>query len=66
MPTPTNAGLALHPTEKLIRIRAAYRRLLGQMVRDPGATVARDNVRGYLAEIEQALAERAGGEAVAA
>jgi len=58
MPNPTNAGLDLLGTDALIRRRAAYRRLLGQLLRDPGTAVARENVRRYLGEIAAALAER--------
>ena len=58
MQTPTNAGLDLLGTDALIHRRTAYRRLLGQLLRDPGNAVARENVRSYLAEIAAALAER--------
>ncbi len=54
----TNAGFALLPTDRLIHRRTAYRRLLGQLLRDPSQAVAREHVRRYLAEIAAALGER--------
>jgi len=58
MPNPTNAGLDLLGTDTLFSARKSYRRLLGQLLRDPGTAVARENVRRYLAEIAGALAAR--------
>jgi len=63
MQTPSNAGLDLLGPDALIHRRTAYRRLLGQLLRDPGTAVARENVRSYLSEIAAALAEREGAVA---
>ena len=60
---PTNSGLHLHDTPGLLRSRAAFRRLLRQIENDPGSGNAAENIRRYLAEVDEALAAR---EAVAA
>lgn len=62
---PANAGFRLLGTPALLRAQEAYRRLLRQIDADPIAagSTAEENVRGYLAEIDGALAAR---EAVAA
>lgn len=56
----TNSGLDRLDTPALLRARSAYRRLLGQIRRDPVAagSNAETNVVAYLAEIDAALAAR--------
>ncbi len=60
---PTNAGLFLQDTPGLLRSHAAFRRLLRQIEDDPCSGNAAENIRRYLAEVNQTLAAR---EAVAA
>lgn len=56
----TNSGLALLDRPALLRARSAYRRLLRQIENDPlsADSIAEDNVRRYLAELDEALAAR--------
>lgn len=62
----TNSGLHLLDRPGLLRAREAYQRLLRQIGADPAAGLtAEATVLGYLAEIEAALAERAGGTVAA-
>ncbi len=56
---PTNSGLVFDSTERLVRKRRSYERLLRQMEAHGAADVAVWNVEGYLAELDAALAARA-------